>query len=131
MPSPGTGFLPAITIALSAERLTERAWIIRRDYARLIVTVTKSAPFVVDRYRLLRRAGSGAFETVREFADGEVPSGVLIYNDTFLAAGTAYYYRMDALDCQGRTIASSSETGPAAPKPGTKLKTRTLRKRMP
>jgi hypothetical protein len=127
----GSGFLPAITIALSAERLTERAWIIRRDYARLVVTVTKSAPFVVDRYRLMRRAGSGAFETVREFADGEIPSGLLVYNDAFLASGTVYVYRMDALDCQGRTIASSSETGPAAPKPDPRPKTRTLRKRIP
>lgn len=127
----GSGYLPAITIALSAERLTERAWIIRRDYARLVVTVTKSAPFVVDKYRLSRRAGGGAYETVREFADGEIPSGVLVYNDTFLASGTAYYYRMDALDCQGRTIASSSETGPAAPLRDPKTKVRALKKRMP
>ncbi len=126
----GTGFLPAITVALSVERLTERAWIIRRDYARLTATVTKAAPFVVTTYRLSRRSGSGAYVTVRDFTEAEFASGTLVTNDTFLAAGTSYFYRMDALDCQGRTIASSNDTGPVAPPPDPKPKARPLKKRV-
>jgi hypothetical protein len=127
----GTGYLPAITVALNVERLTERAWIIRRDYARLTATVTRSAPFSVTTFRLSRRSGAGAYATVRDFTEADLASGVLVYNDMFLAAGTSYYYKMDALDCQGRTIASSAETGPAAPPPKPKPKARPLIKRVP
>jgi hypothetical protein len=126
----GTGFLPSIGITLSAERLTERAWIIRREYARLTATVTKASPFEVTAYRLSRRSGSGAYEPLRDFTEADFASGALVYNDAFLVAGTSYFYRMDALDCQGRTIASSSDTGPVAPPPDPKPKARPLKKRV-
>ncbi len=37
----GTGFIPAITIDLQVEKRTESAWIIRRDYGRITVVVSK------------------------------------------------------------------------------------------
>ena len=112
-------------------RRTERAWIVRRDYARVTATVTKAAPFEVTTYRLSRREGSGAYETRRDFTEGDFTAGVLVANDTFLASGTSYTYKMDALDCQGRIIASSDETGPTAPPPVPKAKTKTLKRRLP
>jgi len=129
----GTGFLPAITVGLSVERRTERAWIIRRDYARLTAIVTKAAPFAVTTYRLLRRTGGGPFETIREFTEADFTSGVLVYNDTFLATGMGYFYKMDAFDCLGRTIASSSDAGPAAPPnmPRPKVQRLRLERRLP
>jgi hypothetical protein len=95
------------------------------------VTVTKAAAFAVTTYRLSRRSESGSYEAVRDFPEADFASGILIYNDTFLATGTSYFYRMDALDCLGRTIASSSETGPAAPQRDPKPKVRPLKKREP
>ena len=108
----GTGFVPTIGLALQVERLTERAWIIRRDYGLINLTVTKSAPFIVTTYRLSRKAGAGSYQTIKDFTEAELPSGVLTYVDTFLASGTSYTYKVEALDCGGRVIASSGELGP-------------------
>jgi len=127
----GAGFLPSIGITLSAERLTERAWIIRRDYARLEIAVTKAAPFEVTTYRLSRRSGSGPYQTVRDFTEADFTAGSLVYNDTFLASGTSYVYKLEALDCQGRLIASSNESGPTAPPPVPKTKAKALKRRQP
>ena len=110
----GTGFVPTIGLALQVQRLTERAWIIRRDYGLINLTVTKSAPFNVTTYRLLRRAGAGSYETIKDFTEADLPSGVLTYVDMFLATGTNYTYKVEAMDCGGRIIASSSEAGPLA-----------------
>ncbi|MGZ7066506.1 MAG: hypothetical protein ACXVI6_09125, partial [Candidatus Aminicenantales bacterium] len=108
----GTGFVPTIGLALQVQRLTERAWIIRRDYGLITLTVTKSAPFNVTTYRLSRKAGAGSYQTVKDFTEADLPSGVLTYADTFLATGTTYTYKVEALDCGGQVIASSSELGP-------------------
>lgn len=126
----GTGYLPSITLSLQVQRLTERAWIIRRDYARLEVIVNKSAPLDVTTYRLSRRSGSGTYQAIRDFTEADFANGVLVYNDTFLAVGTTYVYKLEALDCLGRTIASSNETGPPAPPPDPKIKARPLKKRV-
>jgi hypothetical protein len=127
----GAGFLPEITLTLAAQRLTERAWIIRRDYARIEATVVKSAPFAVAAYRLFRKAGSEPYQAIAEFTEADFTAGRLVHNDAFLAAGTAYLYRMDALDCLGRTIAASSESGPPGQRAEPTRKIRTLIKRGP
>ena len=127
----GTGFLPSIGITLSAERLTERAWIIRRDYARLEMAVNKAAPFAVTTYRLSRRSGSGSYQTIRDFTEADFTAGSLVYNDTFLASGTSFIYKLEALDCQGKLIASSNESGPTAPPPIPKTKAKAPKRRQP
>jgi hypothetical protein len=121
----GTGFIPTIGLALQVQRQTERAWIIRREYARIIMTVTKSAPFNVTTYRLSRRTGTGPYQTVKDFSEAEVPGGTLVYNDTFLQSGTSYSYKAEALDCGGNVIATSNEAGTPSPQPPPK---QTIRK---
>jgi hypothetical protein len=127
----GTGFLPSIGITLSAERLTERAWIIRRDYARLEIAVTKAAPFEVATYRLSRQSGGGPYQTIRDFTEADLTAGRLVYNDTFLASGTSYIYKLEALDCQGRLVASSNESGSTAPPPVLKTNAKAPKRRQP
>jgi hypothetical protein len=114
----GTGFVPVITLTLQVERRVERAWIIRRDYSRVTLTVSKSAPFTVTTYRLSRRTGTWDYQTLREFTEAHFTGGQLTYVDTFLEKGKNYTYRVEALDCWGRVLASSNEPGllpPPAP----------------
>ena len=110
----GTGFVPAIGLSLQVQRQIERAWIIRREYGRITLTVTKSAPFNVTTYRLSRRAGTGAYETIKEFTEADLPTGTVTYIDMFLAAGTSYAYKLEALNCAGAVLAVSGETGAGA-----------------
>jgi hypothetical protein len=113
----GTGFVPTITLSLQAQRQVERAWIIRREYGRIILTVTKSAPFNVTTYRLSRKAGAGSYQTIKDFTEGDFQSGHLTYIDLFLETGTSYVYKVDALDCSGTVLASSAEAGAVSPAP--------------
>jgi len=108
----GVGFIPVITISVEAERLTEKAWIIRRDYGRLTVVVNKEAPYAVAKYRLLRRAVGASYELRKEFSEAEFSYGRLVYIDKYLDKGKSYLYKMEALDCTGRVIASSDEVSP-------------------
>jgi len=110
----GTGFIPAITIALQVEKRTESAWIIRRDYGRIEVVVNKESPYQVAKYRLWRRVTNGNYELRKEFTEAELSYDHLVYLDTYLDKGKNYVYRFEALDCSGRVIASSAEasTGP-------------------
>jgi hypothetical protein len=111
----GTGFVPTIGLTLQVQRLTERAWIIRRDYGLISLTVTKSAPFNVTTYRLSRRTGTGSYQPIKDFTEGDLPAGHLTYVDMFLANGTNYTYKVEALDCGGRILASSLEIGAVPP----------------
>ncbi|HRD01067.1 MAG TPA: fibronectin type III domain-containing protein [Candidatus Saccharicenans sp.] len=107
----GTGFIPAITIDLQVERRTESAWIIRRDYGRISVVVSKAAPYSVTKYKLWRKTTGGSYELRKEFTEGELSYDHLVYLDTYLDKGKNYTYRFEALDCAGQVIASSAEAG--------------------
>jgi hypothetical protein len=80
---------------------------------------------------LSRRSGSGSYQTIRDFTEADFTAGSLVYNDTFLASGTSYIYKLEALDCQGRLIASSNESGPTVPPPVPKTKAKALKRRQP
>jgi hypothetical protein len=126
----GSGFVPAITLALQVQRQVERAWIIRREYGRISLTVTKSAPFNVTTYRLSRKAGTGSYQAIKDFTEGDFQSGRLTFIDLFLDSGTSYTYRVEALDCSGTVLAASGEVGAlsAQPPPVTRGATRTVKR---
>jgi len=125
----GSGFVPAIGLSLQVQRQVERAWIIRREYGRITLTVTKSAPFNVTTYRLSRRAGTGAYVTIKEFTEADLPTGTVTYIDMFLAAGTSYAYKVEALNCAGAVLAVSGETGAGGIRePATRRETRPVKR---
>jgi len=120
----GSGFIPVITIGLEVQKGTERAWIIRRDFGRITVTVSKEAPYPVARYRLWRKASGGSYELRAEFLEASLSYGRLVYVDKYLDKGKSYLYKVEALNCFNQVIASSSEAGTA----GAMLKDELLRR---
>lgn len=120
----GTGFIPAITIGLEVQKGTERAWIIRRDFGRLTVTVNKEAPYAVARYRLWRKVFGGDFELRKEFQESDFSYGRLVYVDKYLEKGKSYIYKVEALNCFNQVVAISSEAGTS----GSLLKDEILRR---
>ncbi|MCR4396172.1 MAG: fibronectin type III domain-containing protein, partial [Candidatus Saccharicenans sp.] len=107
----GSGFIPVLTISLEVQKGTERAWIIRRDFGRLTITVNKEAPYTVARYRLWRKASGGSYELRKEFLEGDFSYGRLVYVDKYLEKGKSYVYKVEALNCFNQVVASSAETG--------------------
>ncbi|MGQ9801671.1 MAG: DUF7948 domain-containing protein [Candidatus Saccharicenans sp.] len=107
----GSGFIPVITIGLEVQKRTERAWIIRRDYGLITITVAKEAPYTIARYRLWRKPSGGSYELRKEFVEGDFSYGRLMYIDKYLEKGRSYIYKVEALNCFDQVVATSSETG--------------------
>ncbi|MCR4409165.1 MAG: SBBP repeat-containing protein [Candidatus Saccharicenans sp.] len=107
----GTGFIPVITVGLEVQKGTERAWIIRRDFGRITITVNKEAPYTVARYRLWRKVVGGSFEARKDFIESDFSYGRLVYVDKYLEKGKSYVYKVEALNCFDQVVATSAETG--------------------
>jgi len=107
----GFGFVPDITLILQVERKVERAWIIRRGYAVITIGVNKSAPFIVDHYRLSRVEANGGGNSflLKEFKESDFQNGQVIFVDKFLELSKNYVYTIEAIDCYGRVINYSAE----------------------
>lgn len=112
----GTGYIPEINLNIQVERRMERAWILRRSYARITIQVNKAQPFNVDSYRLSRQPAGGGLspQIIQTFSESDFSSGRVVYIDKYLEADQSYLYTVQAVDCYGRVITSSSEerTGP-------------------
>lgn len=120
----GIGFIPVITISLEVQKGTERAWIIRRDYGRITITVNKEAPYPVAKYRLWRKVSGGDFELIKEFQESDFSYGRLVHVDKYLEKGKNYVYKVEALNCFNQVISTSNEIGPS----GSLLKNEILRR---
>ncbi|MCX8159850.1 MAG: fibronectin type III domain-containing protein [Candidatus Saccharicenans sp.] len=107
----GSGYIPVITIGLEVQKGTERAWIIKRDFSRITITVNKQAPYTVARYRLWRKVAGGSFELRKDFIESDFSYGRLVYVDKYLDKNKSYVYKLEALNCYDQVIAVSSETG--------------------
>lgn len=107
----GEGFIPVITISLEVEKLTERAWIIRRDYGRITIQVSKETPYEVAKYQLWRKVSGGGYELRQEFTEPNFSYGQLVYIDKYLEKGKSYHYKVEALNCFNQVIATTEEDG--------------------
>jgi hypothetical protein len=97
-----------LNLALSGQRLVEKAWIIEREYGHLILTVDSSASVLVDQFVVYRQTGSQAEQVLSEIPGSSLQGGTLIYNDTFLENGRSYTYRIVALDSLGAVLKESN-----------------------
>jgi len=96
-------------LSLSGERLVEKAWIIKREYGQLSITVSNPGSITVDVYVIYRRAGAQAEEIVQQISGSAVTTSPWTVNDTFLTPGTNYTYRVLAIDTNGAVLSASNE----------------------
>lgn len=99
----------SLLIALSGERLVEKAWTIEREFARLTVAIDNPASVPIETFIVYRRSGGGGEQIVQQ-VDGSTATGpTLVVNDAFLEPGVSYTYRVAAVDVFGGTLAVSNE----------------------
>ncbi len=96
-------------LTVSGERRVEQAWILRREYGRLSITVDNPGGIAVSAFAVYRRAGGQAEELRGQVPGTSVTASPWTYNDTFIEAGTTYTYRVLALDAQGQVLGESNE----------------------
>ena len=101
--------IPDMVISLDVAVETERAWIIRRSFANLIVGLDNPQGILVTRFVILRSDGGSGFVEIHEFVPADLDNGEYAYSDTYLERGTAYTYRVEALTADGSLLAASPE----------------------
>ncbi len=108
----GQDFKAAAFIILNLEvtRHTERAWVARRDYGNVKVTVENLGDLEVESYVLYRKSADGTYEQLTTFAPtGGSQADQFLYTDTYLDKSITYTYKVTALAPGGETLADSEE----------------------
>ena len=102
---------PGARITLQAERVTLRAWIIRRDYGEISFTIENLDEVPVSTIVLLRRSMGGEFEELVHISPDELSNGRYSYSDRYLERTGRYTYQVVAYNSGGLvTGRSNAET---------------------
>jgi uncharacterized repeat protein (TIGR01451 family) len=98
-------------IIVEGTRHSERAWIIRQDYFKISVKIRQvsACPVQIEKYLVYRKAAGGNFSLIKELTltDFSLTGQVYMYEftDKFFNRGTAYTYRVAAIDPLGQVTA--------------------------
>ena len=96
-----------LEIALQVENREERAWIIRRVYNHISISVVNSGEVPVARYTVTRRNGNGAPESIRVISPAEMQSGQFSFDDMAVDRSTIYTYTIVAATSDGKIVGRS------------------------
>jgi hypothetical protein len=99
----------AMTLDLSGQRSEARAWILRIEYARLNIEITKYAPVNVSNYVLKRKVDNQPYLIIKEFTEADVVNNSIKYNDYPLNRQSTYSYQVEARLQDGSVVARSNE----------------------
>lgn len=104
-------FLAGVTlnIQLQASRDFERAFIIKKEYGKLQVTVDNKGQIPVANYDILRIEAGGQSQQVGTIQPANIQNGIpYTYYDKYLEIGKSYTYIIYAYDANGTLIAASN-----------------------
>lgn len=97
------------TIDLNVSRITDRAWIIRREYGRVTFTVTHAGSTAVFKYIIERREEGGSYSTITEINQSELTGNSYTYNDSLPNKDASYTYRVRAVSSADMNVGVSEE----------------------
>jgi CSLREA domain-containing protein len=98
-----------VIVRLNASRQEEKAWLVRKLYGKLAITLENTGATNVSRYVIERKEGEGNYHTVKEIPASEFQGNTYTYHDIGLNTGTAYTYRVLAVDGSGMVVGRSAE----------------------
>ncbi|MFC2156120.1 SBBP repeat-containing protein, partial [Acidobacteriota bacterium] len=98
-----------MVLHLSASRESESAWIIRRYYGKINLTVDNPGNIPVAQYIIHRKELAGNYLPVREIPVSQLQDGTYLYYDKYLDKDKSYTYKFSVVDAGGVTIAISNE----------------------
>lgn len=96
-------------LSILAVRATERAWIIRRDFAKLTLIVDNTCGEPIAKYRIYRKEAAGSYQLLLELSISQFPGNTYSHLDKWLEGGKTYTYKFSALDAADTVLAESNE----------------------
>ena len=97
-----------VPMGLTLTRLEDRGWLIRKEFVRVVFTLSDGQGEAV-RLLLYRRPDQGKEILVKEFAASQCVGGTLRYDDLTIARGEHGVYRAEALSKSGQVIGLAPE----------------------
>jgi len=100
-----------VDIKLSGERLTTRTWVLRIEYAKLDIKVTKYGPVNITSYTVMRKSNGQSYTMVKEFSDADFirNNNFITFNDAPLDRTATYSYMVEAMAADGSFLGRSNE----------------------
>lgn len=104
-----SAFISGLAIQLGITRGTERAFIIKKDYCLLTITVDNKVQITVDNYSIFRQTGSGSPVLIDTIPASAIQNlAPYTYLNKYLETGAAYTYIIIANLADGTQIAVSN-----------------------
>ena len=98
-----------INLSIKASRGEERAWLVRRQYGKIELSVGDIGSVTISKYVIYRKEAGGTYNIVKEIEGSEALGGTFVYYDKYLEGIKTYLYRAVALGTNGQILASSHE----------------------
>ncbi len=98
-----------VVLGVQAERLEERAWMIKKDFGQINLSVENTGNVPVQRYVLYRREAGNTYRAIKEIAPSELQSGSYTYVDKYLDRNISYTYKLAAYIPGGEEVGVSNE----------------------
>lgn len=96
-----------VLVNLSVMRKTEKAWIIRKDYAEVLVALPDYGAADVQKLQILRSNGNGNFDVVKDVSASELQNNSIQFLDKYLDSKKSYTYKVIVFDSNWQLIGES------------------------
>lgn len=104
-----TGQDDQVFIFVQAERKEEKAWLIRKHYGKIDISMDYPDSVTVSTFLVYRNA-AGESRIIKEFVPSDFQNAAVSFIDTYLEKDVTYTYKVEALDESERVIGSSNES---------------------
>lgn len=98
-----------IVLTLQAERLEEKAWMIKKYFGRIQLSVDNSGNVPVQKYVLYRKQAGNSYQSIMEITPSQLQNGAFTYLDKYLDKNASYTYKIMAYDSSGEEVGVSNE----------------------
>lgn len=96
-------------IELQASRMTERAWLLRIQYGKILFIVKNPDNIPIIKYVIYRKTSGGSYQEIKEIPAADLRDCQHSFYDLFLDKSRAYTYKAEAVAADGTVVAVSLE----------------------
>jgi len=104
-----TGQENQVFLSIRAERNEENAWLIRKHYGKIDITVDNPDSIPVSTFIVYRDSGEGQ-QLIKEFSPSDLQNGSFSFFDEYLEKDMNYTYIVEALNPDRKVVGSSNES---------------------